>query len=259
VVLLALVVGIIAAVVLQRQAAQGLIVERQYRSYKSTHFERGLREVVGAWTDTLIGQPLVQLIGVDGHTLDLDLPDGSWASIYLFDGQGSLLSRAGGLTPQQRTDMAGVLDALIARSEEDVDLAWFRPVGPVKVSLMSAPPEVLEAIASYAGARAPRRVVGPILEARGAGEITQVDVETAYNAANLTPEQRAVMNRLVALQPDLWAMVVEVYEHVRHGQPAQLTARYLGRFILPAAGTARTTTSLNSLGKFLSWEELPLE
>jgi hypothetical protein len=259
VVLLALVVGIVAAVVLQRQAAQGLLVERQYRSYRNSHFERGLREVVGAWTDTLIGQPLNQLIGADGHTLDLELPDGAWASIYLFDGQGSLIGRAAGLTEQQRADMAGVIDALTATAGEDVDLAWFRPVGPVRVSLLSAPPEVLEAIASYAGARTPRRLVGAILDARLSGELTQPDLETAYNSAGLNAEQRAVVNRLVALQPELWAMVVEVYEPVRQAQPAQLTARYLGRFSLPVAGAGRASTSLNSLGKFLSWEELPLE
>jgi hypothetical protein len=259
VVMLALVVGIVAAVVLQRQAAQGYLVERQLRSYKTSHFERGLREVVGAWTDTLVGQPLNQLIGPDGHTLDIDLDDGSWASIYLFDGQGTLLGSPAGLTEQQRTDMAGILDALERIADGAVDLAWFRPVGPVRVSMMSAPAEVLEAIASYAGSRTPRRLVTAILEARLRGDLTQADLETAYNTAALTPEQRTVINRLVALQPELWAMVVEVFEPGRPGQPSRMTARYLGRFNLPVSGGARATASLNSLGKFLSWEELPLE
>jgi hypothetical protein len=259
VVLLALVVGIVAAVVLQRQTSQSLIVERQLRSYQTTHFERGLREVVGAWTDTLVGQPLDVLIGDGGHALDLDFPDGSWASVYLFDGQGSLLSTPAGLTQQQVADVAGVIEKLGVITGGDVDPAWFRPVGPVRVSIPSAPPELLEAIAEYAGSRAARRLVTSLLESRQRGEVTQPDLESAYNAGNLNPEQRAVMNRLVALRPELWAMVVEVYEPGRPGEGDVLKSRFLGRFILPTGGGARPTGSLTSLGKFLSWEELPLD
>jgi hypothetical protein len=259
VVVLALFVSIMVAIVIGRQSSQGLIVERQIRTYKQSHFERGLREVVGAWTDSLLGQPLRELIGEDGHTLDIEMNDGGWASVYLFDGQGSLVSTSAGLTEQQRADMAGVIEALAAITGDHVDPSWFRPVGPVKVSLMTAEPEVLEAIAAHAGSRTPERMAASILEARARGELLQPDVETAYNAAGLGPEQRTVANRLVALQPELWAMVVEVYDPQRIGEHGPLQARYLGRFTLPVSGGARAMVSLNALGKFLSWEELPLD
>lgn len=259
VVLLALVASVVAAIVLQRQSSQGTMVERQVRSYRHTHFERGLREVIGSWTNTLVGQPIDTLIGEDGHTLDIELLDGAWASVFLFDGQGSVVLPNASLTEQQRTDVIGIGEQLSALSGGDVDPAWFRMVGPVRISLRSAPDEVLHAIAAYAGSRNAGRFVTTINEARLAGELTQAQVDTAMNSAGLTPEQRAVVNRIVALRPELWAMVVEVYETPRSGDPGVLTARYLGRFTLPVGGGARSVTSLSSLGQFLSWEELPLE
>lgn len=258
VVIFAMIAGVIGAIVLHRQASQSYVVERQVHSYRTTHFERGLREVVGAWTNSLVGQPIERMIGEGGHTLDLELPNGGWASLYLFDGQGSLVSTPAGLTEQQRADMAGIMQQLEGITGGDVDPAWFRPVGPVRVSAATAPPEVLEAIAAYAGSRNPRRLSQSILDARESGDLTQPDLETAYNSAGLNPEQRNIMNRLLLLRPELWAMVVEVFEEDSRGQPV-LVARYLGRFSLPAAGGARATMSLSSLGQFLSWEELPLE
>src|SRR5205085_6428365 len=149
VLILALVSGIIAAVVLQRQSTQRQVVEREVRGYKSRHFERGVREVVSAWTDTLAGQPVDKLVDADGHALDLAMPDGSYAAVYLFDGQGSIVTDPAGMTEQEKADAWGILQQLRLIGGETPKPSWVRPVGPVAVCIANADPEVIESVAAY--------------------------------------------------------------------------------------------------------------
>lgn len=256
VILLALVVGIMAAVMLDRQSAQSLTVQHQLHGYRDHHFSRGVREVVGQWTDTLSGQPIEKLIQDDGHVLDIQASDGGWLAIYMFDGQGSALTDPTGLLDQDRTDALGVLQALALLSADNPDPAWLRSVGPVKISALSAPAELLEALGNYAAeGRNGRRFSESIIKARVSGELTQADIQTAESAADLTAAQRLIVDRLIVLKPELWNMVIDVY---RQGE-REPSVRYGGRFSPPGSGNGnRSATSLQTLGKFLSWEELPL-
>jgi hypothetical protein len=259
VLLLALVAGIIAAVVLESQGTQRQVVERELREYQTQHFERGIREVVGAWTDTLIGQRIQDLLDDDGHALDLTTPDGFYCAVYLFDGQGSVLTSPAGLNEADREDAGGILDMLGQITGDNPDPSWLRPVGPVRVCLASAPVEVLTAVAGYAARdlKAGQQFAQNIAAARAKGDLVQSDVDTAMNAARVSAEDRPVLQRLVTIQPDLWAMVVDVYDPAKPTRDGTPTVRYLGRFQLPGQNGARQV-SLQSLGKFLSWEELPV-
>ncbi|MFN0134058.1 MAG: hypothetical protein ACKVW3_16205 [Phycisphaerales bacterium] len=256
VIFLALLVGIVAAMLLERQSAHALSVERQARSYRDRHFEKGLREVLSAWTESLTGQPIDQLIGDDGHALDLATADGGWVEVYMFDGQSTALNDPTGLTEQEFEDAAGLLDALVAIVGDQPDPSWFRTVGPVKICVNSAPEQLLEAAASYAtGGKAGRRFVRELMDAKaGKGVIEAPDLETAKNADRIGPEERAILDRLITLKPDLWAMVVDVYPPGGGSFPV---ARYGGRFMAP--GTGGRSTSMQALGKFLSWEPLPIQ
>lgn len=260
VIILALVVGIFAAVLLERQAAQRLLVDRQVRSYAQHHFERGIREVVGAWTDTLAGQPLSRLIADDGHVLDLEVPGGGLAAVYMFDGQGTMLSDPRGLTAEEKDDAYGLIDALGVLTGDQADPGLFRPVGPVRVCAASAPPEILEAAVMYAsGGRASgRRFVQTLVEAREKAELTQADLETAQNLAGVSAEQRPIITRILTIRPELWAMIVDVYDPAMPMPDGGPSVRYGGRLVLPVGGGARASSTLQSLGKFLSWEELPI-
>jgi hypothetical protein len=257
VILLTLVVGFMAAVLLQRISTQDLTVRRELESYRSKHFERGVREVVGEWTTSLAGQPMASMVDEDGHALDLELPDGSVASVFLFDGQGSVLAEPQGLTEEQRHDGAGIIRALHVLSGGRPSPSWFRPVGPLRVSAMGAPEEVLRAIGMYATrGKGGSAFAAALIEARrGAEELQQADLDRAISAEDppMTPEQKQVINRLVALKPDVWGVVVEVY-----GRSGGVEARYAGRFTLPGDPT-RGMGSLQTLGKFLNWEQLPRE
>jgi hypothetical protein len=255
VILLTLVVGFMSAVLLQRISTQDLSVRRELEAYRSKHFERGVREVVGEWTTSLIGQPLASMVDEEGHALDLQLPDGSVASVFIFDGQGAVLAEPQGLTDEQRHDGAGIIRALHVISGGHPSPSWFRPVGPLRVSAMGAPEEVLRAIGMYATrGRGGSGFAAALVEARhGSEELQQADLDRATTADEMTPEEKQVVNRLIALKPEVWGMVVEVY-----GARGDLQARYAGRFTLPG-DASKGMGSLQTLGKFLSWEALPLE
>ncbi len=253
VILLALVVGIMTAVMLDRQSAQSLTVQRELHGYRDHHFSRGVREVVGQWTDTLSGQPIQNLVQPDGHILDIQAADGGLLSIYMFDGQGAALADPTGLTDQDRTDALGVLQALSDGTGGNPDPASLRSVGPLKISVASAPQEVLEAMANYAmgGGRNGRRFADSLVKARASQDLAQADVQTAESAADMTAEQRQILDRVLALKPDLWNMVIDVYP----AGAREPSVRYGGRW---ASSSARGGPALSTLGKFLSWEELPL-
>jgi hypothetical protein len=256
VIMLALVASIMGAVLLERQAAVFRLADREVKAYRDRHFERGVREVVGEWTNSLAGQPVEKMIAPDGHVLDLELPGGGGAAVYMFDGQGSFLNDPGSLSGPERDDWAGVAAELAAMGARG-DGSWYRTVGPLAVSAASAPPEILEAIGNYAGGRrSGKRFASEIERARQDGDLTPASLGTAMNAADFTPQQRDVVNRLLVPQPDLRALIVDVYEARGSGR-SELVRRYGGRMVLPG-GAVRGMTTMQSLGKFLSWEELPL-
>jgi hypothetical protein len=262
VLVLALVTGILAAVVLERQSYQRRAVSRQLAAYQDTHFERGVREVVSQWTDTLTGQPIEKLLDEDGHALDIERPDGSVVSIYLFDGQGTALSEPSGLVEQDVKDAAGVLERLTERLGRrrllESGAEFVRPVGPARVCAASAPREVLEAIASYAkGGKSGTRFADSLMDARKDDDVSEADLNTAFSAGDLSTEERAIAKRLLVVSPELWNTVVDVY--VPGAVGGGLVARYGGRFLMQNAATGNWKNStVVSLGKFLSWEALPV-
>jgi hypothetical protein len=261
VLVVALLVGIVAAVMLERQGAQRLSVRRQLNQYRDHHFERGVREVVGAWTDLLSGQPIDKLVEADGHALDVAMTDGSWLSVYVFDGQGTMLTEPTGLNEEERQDAAGLAEQLLILSAGNPDPRWLRPAGPVKISAVSAATEVLTAVGNYAsgGGRAGRRLAESIIDARQRGELTDADLQTAASAAGLDAEARQVLSRVLVPKPDLWLMVIDVYPAPAERRSEGPLARYSGLFMPPGVSGGRQSVSLQSLGKFLTWEELPLE
>ena len=257
VILLALVVGLMGAVLLERQASVARLAAREVASYRDRHYERGVREVIGAWSDSLAGQPVEKMTAGDGHILDLELPTGGGAAVYLFDGQAGFLTDPRGLSAAEREDWAGVMLELQGMRSPG-NSTWWRPVGPLAVSVKTAPVEVLEAVGNYAsgGGRNGKRFASELERMRTRGDLTTADVATAMNASDFTPKQREAVNRLVTVAPELKAVVVDVYETRRGGRETELVRRYGGRMLL--AGVGKVPTTMQSLGRFLSWEELPL-
>jgi hypothetical protein len=259
VILLSMVVGLMGALLLERMSAQARVVKRQLENYRLHHFERGVREVVSAWVQSLNAQPVTRMLEADGRALDLELPDGSVAVVYLFEGQGSLLSQPDGLTQQQREEGAAVVGELWALSGGNPPAEWFRQVGPLAVSLRSAPDEVLQAIGRSVGGRNAERFARTIVERRrSGGELTEQDLAAAINDAGWDAAQRDQVRRLVTIKPELWIAVIDVYSSPRGGG-SRLVGRFGGRFTMPGDFNTRTMGTMQSMGPFLSWEQLPLE
>lgn len=248
----ALVSGVMTAVLLERLAAQRLTSERQVQSYRDRHFERGVREVISQWTDSLVGQPIANFTMPDGHALDIELADGGFVSVYLFDGQGPILTDPQGLSTEDRALLEAWLRSLGELTGWSPPEGSTRPVGPMPVSARTAPAEVLEAAALAVGSRDARRFVDSLLSARADGELTEAELETAKNLANLDPERRGQLTRMVVLNGTLIAAVIDVYGP-ESGAPV---VRYGARF--DTMSSAAPGGLLQSLGKFLSWEQLPL-
>jgi hypothetical protein len=257
VVLLALVVGVMSALLLERISAQNRVVRRQVENYKLHHFERGVREVVGAWIVSLNGQPVTKMLDEDGRALDLDLTDGSTAVVYLFEAQGSVLSRPDGLTEQERVDGAAVVQELWRISGGEPPADWFRPVGPLAVSARTAPEEILLAIGRVAGGeRAGQGFARELIRTREVSpELTEADLAGALQAAGIEGAARERALRLVRPKSDLWHAVIDVYGP----RGAQPIARFGGRFTMPGEYNTKNLGTFQSLGAFLTWEELPLE
>jgi hypothetical protein len=257
VVLLSMVVGLVAAVLLERMSTQHLVVRRQLDKYRVHHFERGVREVVAAWISSLYQQPIKKMLEEDGHALDMELPDGSVAALYLFEGQGSLLATPDSLTAEQREDGAAAVRALWDIVGTDPPADYFRPVGPLAVSVQIAPEPVLQAIGAACGdARAGAKLARSLMEKRASGQpIADQDLAASIDSAGFDDAGKERARRLLSAKTDLWNAVIDVYGPGGRGP----VVRYGGRFTMPGEFNSKTLGSMQSLGPFLTWEEIPLD
>jgi type II secretory pathway component PulK len=260
VLLLSLVVAVVAAVMLQRESTNILLYHRQFGSYRTHHLGRGLREVVGQWAISLSGQPIEKMIAPDGRVLDLEMEDGTLVRVYLADGQGSALTDVSRLAGDDRRDAEAILAALDEISRGRVDPAWVRTVGPARISAASAPEEVIEAVArvlTTTTAQA-KTLARAILDAREDGDLNDEKLATAASRGTLNAEELARFNRLLAPKADLWLLRADVHPAgPRGGTLARPEARYEGRIAFGQAAFG-AASGLESLGAFLTWDEVPM-
>jgi hypothetical protein len=262
VILLAMVVGILAAVMLERQGAQRLSAERVAASYREHHVGRGVREVISSWLVSLSGQPVEGMIAPDGRVLDIGMGNGSSVRIFMEDGQGSALVDLSAVSGEELEVCRNLRDRLEEVSRGRPDPKWVRRVGPARISARSAPEEVIEALAFVIGKNKVKATsfARAVREARRDGVLTDGDIAAAADGAALSPEARALISRMLAASPDLWLVRVEVVEPGRAGSRATVSARYEGRVLLGGTGASSLGSNLSqSMGSFLSWEERPVE
>lgn len=254
VLLLALVASIGTMVLLDRQSGQTRMIERQVQAYRDRHFERGVREVIGQWSDTLGGSAWRARVDAQtGHAIDISLVDGTLLVVSLFDGQGSILVDPVGKSTEDIERARAVAESLGEATNWNPDPAWLRPVGPVVISALAAPQEVLVAVARAARAREPVRFAEAIVRARGDLELTEAEWQTALSLADPTAEVRLALTQMTTTNPTLVAVVVDVYAP-GVDRPA---LRYGGRYDMTSPGA--TGGLVQAMGKFLTWEELPVE
>lgn len=257
-VLLSIVVGVAAAAMLGRQANQRLVTDRQLRSYRAHHMGKGVREVVGQWAISLSGQPLEKMIAPDGRILDLRMTDGTLVRLFMTDGQGSVLADLSRVPAGERADAAAILGALREVAHGAIDPAWVRAVGPIRVSALTAPEQVLEAVARAVTSTRGQAtsLVRALLEARRDGELTEGELSAAASKGGIGTDGLSRYTRLLASHPELWAITADVYPPGRGGDPSDVVeAKFRGLILLGQAGLGNINAG-DSLGMFLTWEEL---
>ena len=262
VILLIVLVGVSSSIMLQRHLARTKTVERQLRAYQVHHGSRSIQAVVEAWLKTPTARPreIGSMLEADGLAFTIDANDGTLISVYLFPGQGTMLSRLSGVAERDREAATLAVQLLQGMVRDEFDYRQrTRPVGPLAVDPNYASIEVTRAIVravlgdSLGASQYESLIVGAV---QGGEAITLQSMANFATEANLEAEQRSQLSRFFTITPELWSFRVDQTGSPVLGRP--LLARYRGLLLLGST----TVTSGNSFEQpppFLSWESVNLD
>ncbi|MEZ6233810.1 MAG: hypothetical protein R3B68_06435 [Phycisphaerales bacterium] len=260
VIMLVMLATLLIAVMLQRSTVQGFTVKRQMDSYIEHHASRGFQEVLNFWIRSLGRVPVTEVLEDDGYVFSLSVGRDE-IRVFIQDAQGSLKASLQGLPEAQQYLVLEPLHWLDTTYPNRPDLV--RSVGPISVSAMTAPREVLDAIEGALTDAAPTGALADgIISARADGSITRPEIVAAGQSANLTagPSANDLIN-LVTHEPTLLRAIVELHQP-KLGGGMRLAARYSGLMqVTPIGGgqQAGTATQMTSSSLFLSWGPMPIE
>lgn len=257
VVILSMVATIAIAVMLERQGQQTLSTIRHMRWTQDRHLERGVREVAGAWL-TGASRRLNDISKNGGHALDLTMADGRTIRLDIEDAQGSILSTFEGVAENELPFAEGAYDAALLRAPDAETLdRWTRSVGPVAISAVSAPEEVIAAAAAtmigdgQASAMARDIVLARDEAAQGMGGSQWLRQILAQYVTEM--EDRRTMQRLLVAEPNLWRIRISVLD----GRD-RLTSMYEAVVHVDGREIKQRTDAgaFTPLGPFLLWRRL---
>lgn len=209
VVLFSLVSTLAIAVMLTRQGAQSLTVQREIEAYESHHLAKGLSEAIEAWKTSITTGTVGDVIAADGHAFTLTT--GSMAlRVSLFEAQDTALGETGGLSQGSRQLADRILLGVVQAYGPNAR-AHLRSLGPVAVSANTAPESVLyAAIDAVLLGEGTDALVNEILRARSRnGAVTREDLLQAFDAARIPTEQRGALDGSITTTPIVWRVVVE--------------------------------------------------
>ena len=256
VITLVVVVGLMTAVMLERQSAQRQTVDRQLRWYQEHHGRLGLQEAIEAWIKSLPSNAdLHSLLPADGHFLDLKLRGGTTASVTLYERQNAVLTDLSAVDDTMVDAAAAIASAVAQLYGPDGPPDGLRTVGPPQLSTHTASRELIElAVQAVTGDRGVAKgFAGSIVADResSGGISTSGAVGTAIADSGAETDLRATLSSLFTVRPTLYYAVVELRTSA-YGDPS---ARYGGYFSIA------TDRSLSSTERsaFLTWENLGVE
>lgn len=269
VLLLALVASVVMAMVLDRQRTQTLSQKRQLDHYRDDHFAKGMQEAVDAWMKSVAARPIVELIEPDGRALDMDLAGGVTLRLYVFDGQGSILTEILGLSGEARVDAANLISEL---SQLPPDLRAALPdfqrgrlteltrrFGPLQISVNTAPEPVLHAAVRYAfGGSNSADAVKAIVEARSEKVLAAADLSDVIAKLKGEINQRSVLTRVLTTQPVLYRLEARLFR-TGASADARPAAIYAGYTMISGRSTQRDRTGSQTtrLTSIFDWHRVP--
>lgn len=251
-------ITVMLGVMLERQLTQRLAAGRQVEAYQRHHSAKGYQELIDSWIRSLSGRSLASMITDGQRVLKLDLGDGIRAEVFFQDAQGCVLASPSGLTGRDFERVIAMRSALPTGTRDPALPPLTRDVGPVAVSMRSAPGEVLEAaFVSVAGLDGAREFAQRLLAIRAEQPIQQADVAKVALALGIEPEPRGRLNEVLVAEPALWYVTVEM----RRGSAGTLVAREGGHIVVaprrPGRGSAGGIWEKSSA--FLTWQKLPIQ
>lgn len=254
VLVLVVVVGLMSAIMLERQSAQRLTVQRQLRWYSEHHARLGLQEAIEAWIKSLpSGLELGDALPASGHFLDLELPGGEVAVVTLVERQNAVLVDLAAVEKVLQDDAAAIVQACAAVFGEAGPPDGYRTVGPASLSTHTASPELLE-VAAQAVTGDPgvaRAFAASIVADRASngGRSGPNAIGYAITDSSADPDLRAQLSRMFTVRPSLYYATVEL----RTSRTGGAQARYGGYFSVGnRAGSSDRTA-------FLTWENIGVE
>ncbi len=209
VIALALIASVLAAMALERQTAHNLTIQRQIEAYGTRHLERGLAEVIGTWLGSVRARGLAESLDERGVGLTIQAESGSMLEVRFEDAQGAALASVNGLIDENRVLVLDILGRLQLAVGPAIG-SMIRDVGPIAVSVNTAPEPVLRAAVEASLARdGAGPIVDAILGARsGDDRITTESMARILEDAGVAPEVRAHLEGVLAVNPVLWRIVV---------------------------------------------------
>lgn len=237
-------------IILDRQGTQNLAVRRELNGYMEHHGSKGIEEALSAWSASLVGLNLQDLVAQDPHIVDLNLPTGHMISLTLSDGQGTLLTNYTSLQnnePAAAQAMLSILETTLGAGASD----YIRDVGPLPVSIHVAPAPVLEAAAAYIMGDGERSVglASALTRLQAGGGVTSTDLTNLASSEGLSPEQRQRLSMVVTDRPLLWNMRVEMFTPQTATRGPELVSVYVGLM--------RVNAGQNGRASILSFRPLP--
>lgn len=247
VVFLAFIAALAAGILLDLQSTSRLAVDRQVASYRHHHTALGVRELLDQWLQIAMSSGIDAQLDENHMAFELEGATGESTRVYLFDGQGSALRDAGGAGGDRAT-LAQTVATILADAPPGSE-PFLRPFGPLKISIGSAPPRVLEAVVTAAGNPGRAAVFAQdIAHRRQERKLTDSDITDAAQKAGLQQAEAAAVASMFTASPELWRI------EVVSGRPGtrQPRVRQGGLMQIPADHSLGSSTVI-----ILSWEDLP--
>ncbi len=250
------VVGILTAVMLDRQSQTTLAVSRQLDQYQEHHGKKGLAEVVEAYLLMLQNVSMAGLIEEDPHLFDLELADRSIVSVRFEHAQGRALAYPNKLDTRVRDKAERVLMHLRELVGPERLDRLTRVDGPMAIDAQSADEAVIRAAARAAtqDMELGDRLADELLRARADHELTRADVGRIATRLELSTEQRRDATELFTVLPAIWGVRVELRTPRFGNEPERLVSAYEG---LVQIGTSRARRTGRG-NVFLSFEPIDL-
>lgn len=195
---------VITGVMLERQRTQGALVRMQTDNIERHHELLSVRDIARRWfqESTDDGQ-LLQWAASSEVASAIRMPGGQVYKVRVSDGQGTICAR---MDKAARMGMRDRLLEMLRRLPGDrPDL--IRRSGPMQISFNGAPPEVIDALAGD-----DFEMANAMHELRGRGVADQAAFTSAMESAGLNTEDFAWALELLAFNPTLWRLEIEVLE-----------------------------------------------